>query len=187
MKRMFRTLALALAAALCLTLTACGGAGSSGSARAHTVQEYADAIKNARSDEENEYNDIIAREGDGSPTYAHNPSSLTDEDAAGQAPFMLEMLGLTDEMLDAYAVSLSLMNVRAYAIGVFRPAEGKAEDVQAGLESYVKLQQQNFEQYLEDQYEVAKAARIETLPGGEIVLVMAEGAEDIFTKIKEAL
>ena len=82
---------------------------------------------------------------------------------------------------------MSLMNVRAYAVGIFRPAEGQAETVQAGLESYVKLQQQSFEQYLEDQYEIAKAAKIETLPSGEIVLVMSEGGDDVLTKINEAL
>ena len=191
MKRIFQITAFTLAAALCLVLTACGGqsSGGSGSSAAgpHTIQEYTDAIKNARSDEDNEYGDVIAREKDGAPTYTHNPSALTDEDAAGQIPYMLEMLGVTDDALDAYAISMSLMNVRAYAVGIFRPAEGQAETVQAGLESYVKLQQQSFEQYLEDQYEIAKAAKIETLPSGEIVLVMSEGGDEVLTKIKEAL
>jgi len=187
MKRILQITALTIAAALCLALAACGGGSSSSTAEAHTVQDYVDAIKNARSDEDNEYDAIVAREGDGAPTFAHNPSDLTDEIAAEQIPFMLEVLGVTDDALDAYAFSMSLMNVRAYAIGVFRPAEGQADTVKTGLEEYVKLQQQSFEQYLQDQYEIAKSAKVETLPGGEIVIVMAEDGENILTKIKEAL
>ena len=82
---------------------------------------------------------------------------------------------------------MSMMNVRAYAIGVFKPAEGQAEVVQAAVESYVSLQRKSFENYLADQYEVAKGALVKTLPGGEIVLVMSEGAADIMANLEKTL
>ena len=40
---------------------------------------------------------------------------------------------------------------------------------------------------LADQYEVAKGALIKTLPGGEIVLVMSEGAADIMANLEKTL
>ncbi|MFQ8831750.1 MAG: DUF4358 domain-containing protein [Ruthenibacterium lactatiformans] len=88
--------------------------------------------------------------------------------------------------MDAYAFSMSMMNVRAYAIGVFKPAEGRPT-VQAAVESYVSLQRKSFENYLADQYEVAKGALIKTLPGGELVLVMSEGAADIMANLDKTL
>ncbi len=63
----------------------------------------------------------------------------------------------------------------------------KAERNLAALEEYVSLQQQAFDQYLEDQYAVAKGALLRTLPGGEIALVMCEGAPDIMTALEQAL
>ena len=69
---------------------------------------------------------------------------------------MLDTMGIDPATLDAYAFSMSMMNVRAYAIGVFKPAEGQAEVVQAAVESYVSLQRKSLENYLADQYEVAK-------------------------------
>ena len=72
-------------------------------------------------------------------------------DAASTVPMMLSTLGLEEDMLSEYAMSMSLMNVRAYAVGIFVPAEGRAEDVQAALESYVAAQRSAFEQYLQDQ------------------------------------
>ena len=99
----------------------------------------------------------------------------------------LDTMGIDPATLDAYAFSMSMMNVRAYAIGVFKPAEGQAEAVQAAVESYVSLQRKSFENYLADQYEVAKGALIKTLPGGEIVLVMSEGAADIMANLEKTL
>ena len=118
---------------------------------------------------------------------AVNPNDMSAEDAASSIQMMLDTMGINPATLDAYAFSMSMMNVRAYAIGVFKPAEGQAEAVQAAVESYVSLQRKSFENYLADQYEVAKGALIKTLPGGEIVLVMSEGAADIMANLEKTL
>ena len=157
--------------AVCM-LAACGAPASSSSAQ---EKDYVQAIINARSSEENE-NDAIL-----------NPYDVSDEDAASTVPMMLSTLGLEEDMLSEYAMSMSLMNVRAYAVGIFVPAEGRAEDVQAALESYVAAQRSAFEQYLQDQYTIAQNAVIETLPGGEVMLVMSEDAAQTAQALRDAL
>ena len=217
MNRLYRISALALAAALCLALAACGpklprtksgsssavstpaasGSGSvSGSASVSSGgagdtmsegQRYAYAIRDARPAEDNEYSEIACGDAGGEPMLAVNPNDMSAEDAASSIQMMLDTMGIDPATLDAYAFSMSMMNVRAYAIGVFKPAEGQAEAVQAAVESYVSLQRKSFENYLADQYEVAKGALIKTLPGGEIVLVMSEGAADIMANLEKTL
>ena len=150
-------------------------------------QRYAFAIRDARDAADNESSAIVSGDAGAEPFFAVNPNGLTNEESAGQISMMLQILGIDAGSLDAYAFSVSLMNVRAYAIGVFKPAEGKSDEVMAALEEYVSLQQQSFEQYLEDQYAVAKDALLRTLPGGEIVLVMCEGAPDIMAALEKSL
>ena len=60
-------------------------------------------------------------------------------------------------------------------------------DVQAALESYVAAQRSAFEQYLQDQYTIAQNAVIETLPGGEVMLVMSEDAAQTAQALRDAL
>lgn len=163
------------------------GAGAAAADQASPGQRYAFAIRDARDPEDNESSEIVAGDAGSDPFFAVNPNGLTSEESAGSISMMLQILGLDTGSLDAYAFSISLMNVRAYAIGVFKPAEGKSDEVMAALEEYVSLQQQSFEQYLEDQYAIAKGALLRTLPGGEIVLVMSEGAPDIMSALEKAL
>ena len=150
-------------------------------------QRYAYAIRDARPAEDTEYSEIACGDAVGEPMLAVNPNDMSAEDAASSIQMMLDTMGIDPATLDAYAFSMSMMNVRAYAIGVFKPAEGQAEAVQAAVESYVSLQRKSFENYLADQYEVAKGALIKTLPGGEIVLVMSEGAADIMANLEKTL
>ena len=210
MNRLYRISALALAAALCLALAACGSrpasSGSTSGGGSSSVftpaasvssggagdtmsegQRYAYAIRDARPAEDNEYSEIACGDAGGEPMLAVNPNDVSAEDAASSIQMMLDTMGIDPATLDAYAFSMSMMNVRAYAIGVFKPAEGQAEAVQAAVESYVSLQRKSFENYLADQYEVAKGALIKTLPGGEIVLVMSEGAADIMANLEKTL
>ncbi len=166
-----RIFAAALSAVLCFALAACG---SQPAASSSGPKDYAAAITAARNDEDNEYQTILAK------------STLTEEEAS-MAQMTLEVLGLTEDQLDDYAISLSLINVRAYAVAVLKPAEGQADAVKEGVEQFVKAQQQSFQNYLQDQYEVAKAAKVEQLPSGEIVLVMCEDAADVYGKLETAL
>ncbi len=121
---------------------------------------------------------------------------LTDEVGTGQPPavtgdevasYALEMLGVSTEDLTAYAMDISLMNIRAYGIAAVYPAEGKSDAVMESLKDFIDRQKQSFENYLPDQYEVAKNAKIEKLDDGTILMVMSKGQEQIFTTLKAAI
>ena len=59
--------------------------------------------------------------------------------------------------------------------------------VKEGLQAYIDRQQQNFEMYLQDQYEVAKNARLETLEDGTVLMVMCEDQDSVFEAISDAI
>ena len=48
-------------------------------------------------------------------------------------------------------------------------------------------QKQNFQQYLIDQYDIANAAKVETLDDGTILLVMCEDQDTVLESIKTSL
>ncbi len=110
-------------------------------------------------------------------------SSSKDEGGA----LIFDMAGLTDEDIKAAAISISAMNIKAYGIAVIAPAEGKAETVQAGLDNFVKTQQQSFANYLPDQREIADSAILKTREDGIIVLVMCEDAQTVYDSITATL
>ena len=80
---------------------------------------YAKAITDARDDELN----------------SAFPVMLGSEESEDEvvAEMLLELLGFKSEDAEAYAMSVSLMNVKAYGIVVVKPAEGKADAVKDGL------------------------------------------------------
>ena len=181
---MKKCIAALAALALCLGLAGCGAASSSAS-QAQPV-DYTQAIVDARSDTDNE-RDILAAKAGEDAAYTHNPQEMPAEEAAPQAEMVLMTLGLEPAQLDEYACSVSLMNVQAYAVGIFRPAEGEAEAVQAALETYVSSIQQSFQNYLPDQYEIAKGAKVQTLGTGEVVLALCEDASGVLSAIEDRL
>lgn len=164
-----RILSLTLAAALCLGLTACSGKkGGSTKTPEELAEAYSQAITDARDTELNE---------------AFAVTTNTTQDPPPYLDMSFATLGFTAEDTKAYAVSMSLMNVNAYAIVAAMPAEGKEETVKTGLENYVEAQKSSFEFYLEEQYEVASNAKLETLDDGTILLVMCEGQDAVFDQI----
>lgn len=106
MKRIF-TLILALSL---LALTACSGGGT-GETDSLTPEErtqrFVTAITDARSEEDNEYNSIL---------------SSADDDTADMT---FQLLGVTAEDMESFAISVSLMNVKAYGIAVIKPRTGQ--------------------------------------------------------------
>ena len=124
MKRIF-TLILALSL---LALTACSGGGT-GETDSLTPEErtqrFVTAITDARSEEDNEYNSIL---------------SSADDDTADMT---FQLLGVTAEDMESFAISVSLMNVKAYGrtgqrghsergpSGLYRPAAAEFPDVSA--------------------------------------------------------
>lgn len=128
---------------------------------------YKNAILNSRTDEENEYKPLL---------------TATDEENADR-DITLEMLSLTVEDMEAYAISASFIIIQAYGVAVIMPAEGKEETVKNGLDEFVQNQQKNFENYLQDQYEVAKNAKIEVHESGAVILVMCENQDEVYDSI----
>lgn len=177
---MKKILATMLAMSLAFGLAACGG---NSPAQSQTPEEspavsltpeeqaqvYADAIAAARDEEMNQY----------------YPAETTATD--DMKNLILPMLGLETEDMEAFAIAVSAMNVKAYGVALIKPAEGKEDTVKKGLESFVASQQSSFERYLEDQYEIAKAAKVETLSDGTVVLVMCENQDDVLDKVKTEL
>lgn len=159
---------------LTLALSACGPKEAEQTAKTpeELARAYQDAINGARDEEMNGYFPVTTNVSDADPT---------------EREMVFAMLGFAPEDVQAYGVSLSLMNVNAYAIVAAMPAEGKEETVRKGLESYVEAQKSSFEFYLEDQYDIASSAKLDKLSDGTYLLVMSEGQDDIFDSIKTAL
>ena len=173
---MKRMLSLSLAAlTLLAALAGCAtpGATQSPAPSAKTPEElttaYKSAIEGARNQEENDSFAII---------------TSADDDLSD---LIFQMIGLTAEDMSAYAISISPMNVQAYGIAVIMPAPDKAETVQKGLQGFIDLQKQNFDMYLMDQYDIASAAKLETLEDGTVILVMGPEQDATLTAIKDGL
>lgn len=150
---------------------------------------YTAAIVASRDQETNDSLPVLGAKAGESAVYTYLPSSMeNDPEAAAQmADMVMQTLTLTPDQLQQYAFSISLINVKAYGMGVFMPAEGQTEAVKAALEDFVVNQQKSFENYLADQYEIAKQAKVEVLPTGEVVLVMCENSSEAFSTIEAAL
>ena len=79
------------------------------------------------------------------------------------------------------------MMVSVYGVAIVKPAEGRTQDVVDAMDAYVQSQQKAMERYLEDQYEIASAARVVTVPTGEVVMVCCEDSDTVLENIKKAL
>ena len=187
-----RILAALLAGAALVTmafsLTACGKPASSPSASS-TPKDYTQILHDARPEEDNEYEMIFSKGDDGKFTAQYGYSESYE---AGQLNDEIEnmlwpLLGLEDDMVEDFAASVSGMMVQSYAIAIVKPAPGKTDAVVDALKAYVLSEQQSMEHYLEDQYEVAKNAKVETLPSGEVVLVCCENSDTVLANLKKAL
>lgn len=161
-----------IAAALLLTLplTGCSGkkAEQALTPEART-QLYETAITAARDAETNQYQPVL--------------TSSEDENA----DLIFSLLNVSAGDMSAFALSVSPMNVKAYAVAAVYPAAGKEDAVLEGLRGFVESQRQSFEQYLPDQYEIAVNARLETLEDGTALLVMCEGQDSVFDAIRDAI
>ena len=172
-----------------LTLFALVGCSAGNKADSAAPKDYSQILHDARTDEENEYDMIFTKGEDGKFTAIDGYSA---EYEAGQLDdevrnLMMPLLNLEDDMYTDLAASVSSMMVRSYAVAIVKPAEGKTDAVKAALEAYVQSEQQSMEHYLEDQYQVAKAATVTVAPTGEVILVCAEDHDTILSNIEKAL
>ena len=171
MKRL-SLLSLTLTLAL---LAGCGGGGEPESSPSPSpapqglAETYRAAIEGARDRELNDAYPVI--------------TDLEDEQ---NLPY-LDLLGLDPADCEAAALSVSLMNVKAYGIAAVRPAEGKGDKVYEDLKGFIGRQMQSFQQYLADQYDVASHTRLETLTDGTVLLVMCENQDEVFNTIRSAV
>lgn len=162
---MNKTIALILAGLLCFALVGCGRRGSPGSAV--PPKDYAAIIQAARLTQENEVMPIA--------TPGNNETDIVD------------FFGVQPGDMQDYAISASLIIVRAYGVAIILPAEGRTQQVLDGVNAYVEAQRQAQQNYLPDQYEIASNAIVRQAPSGEVLLAMAEGAPEIMENIEAAL
>jgi len=161
---------ISLSLLLVLLVTGCSGKQESPSLSPEERSElYEDAIKAARDAQTNDTMPLITE---------------ADDDLA-QMTF--DLLGVSASDMNAYALSVSLMNVRAYAVAAIYPAAGKEDAVLEGLNTFLDSQKQSFEHYLADQYEIALNARLETLEDGTVLLVMSENQDPLFDAIRDTI
>ncbi|MEG0910088.1 MAG: DUF4358 domain-containing protein [Ruthenibacterium sp.] len=185
MKRLFAGI---LTAALVLSLAACGAKPAASSSTAPAApKDYVQILKDARTDEFNESYPILSGTSADDATLGHNPFDVPAEEGKNMYDMVVEMTGFKPELMTQYAMSVSLMNVQVYTVGIFKPADGKTQDVIDAANGYVEMQKKAQEQYLADQYAIAKAAIVKELPSGEVILVMCENANDVAAKIETAL
>lgn len=177
----------ALLAGLCLfVLVGCSAGSKADSA---TPKDYSQIIHDARTDEDNEYDMIFTKGKDGKFTAIDGYSAEYEADQLNDElkDIVFPLLGLEDGSYESFSASVSSMMVRSYAIAIVKPAKGKTDAVKAALEAYVQSEQQSMEHYLEDQYQVAKAATVTVAPTGEVILVCAEDHDTILSNIEKAL
>ncbi|MEG0943960.1 MAG: DUF4358 domain-containing protein [Angelakisella sp.] len=156
-------------------------------------KKYEDAIIAARDEETNKYNDIFSSSNKDKAVENYiamakeNGTVLPPADAEAQYAQNLEMLsgimGINLEDAEAYAISTSMMNVKAYSIAIVKPKEGKTEAITTGLQGFVDAQKKSFESYLADQGEIAKASILKTLDDGTVILVMCEDQDKVYDAI----
>ncbi|TCL57838.1 DUF4358 domain-containing protein [Allofournierella massiliensis] len=183
---MKRLISILLAGVLAAGLVGCASSGAD-SAASHTPADYTAALADSRTEEDNSNYTIFTLE-DGSYTASKGYAEHLDSEAiASQGQMSLEVLGLAAEDVQSAAYSVSLMNVKAYGVAIVKPAEGKTDAVKEALSGFIEAQKSAQENYLADQYAIAKAAKLETLKSGEVVLVMCENQDQVFQSIETAL
>ena len=185
--RTMKRIIAALLAGLCLL--ALVGCSSGKKADPSTPKDYSQILHDARNDDENEIDMIFTKGEDGKFTAIDGYSAEYEADQLDDEikNIMLPLLNLEDDMYTDLAASISAMMVRSYAVAIVKPADGKTDEVKAALEAYVASEQQSMEHYLEDQYQIAKAATVTVAPTGEVILVCAENHDTLLANIEKAL
>lgn len=180
-----RLLAALLAVAALFALVGCSKSDKADAA----PKDYTKILHDARPDEDNEYDMIFSPGEDGKFTAQYGYSDSYDAAQLDEEirNMLLPLLNLEEDMYTDFAASVSGMMVQSYGIAIVKPAEGKADAVKQALQDFVTHEQMSMEHYLEDQYQIAKAAKVEVLPSGEVVLVCCENSDAVLSAIKTAL
>lgn len=176
-------LSLILCGVLVLGLVGCGSQSTS-----HlTASNYADIIAQNRNPDDNSVHTIFTLENGSFSATSGVASDLSSQDIAQQGQLSLDMLGISTEDVSKAAFSVSLMNVQSYGIAIIQPEQGKTDAVKQSLTTFIEAQKSAQENYLADQYAIAKAAKLETLKTGEVVLVMCSNQDTVYNAIQAAV
>lgn len=172
-----------------LTLFALVGCSAGSKADSAAPKDYSQILHDARTDEENEYDMIFTKGEDGKFTaqYGYSASYPADDLNDEIQNMLLPLLDLPEGSYTDLAASLSAMMVQSYGVAIVKPAEGKTQEVVDAMDAYIQNQQQTMEHYLEDQYQIAAAAKVATVPTGEVVMVCCENSDAVMNAIKTAL
>jgi len=194
---MKKLLTLLIVAALAVSMVACtSNNDKSSSSESSSVSESVDSSSEEESSEEEstpefeipeenkKLGDIITAARTDEMNEAMNIIMSKDDP---QAQLIFDVAGLNADDMEAFAVSISPMNIKAYGVAIIKPAEGKDEAVLKAINGFVDGQKKAFEQYLPDQKEIANSATVETLEDGTVVLVMSEDGAAVQKAILEAL
>lgn len=180
-----RLLAALLAVAALFALAGCSKSDKADAA----PKDYTKILHDARPDEDNEYYMIFSPGEDGKFTAQYGYSDSYDAAQLDEEirNMLLPLLNLEEGDYTDFSASVSGMMVQSYALAIVKPAEGRQEAVKQALLDFVTSEQSSMEHYLEDQYAIAKAAKVEVVPSGEVVLVCCENSDAVLSAIKTAL
>lgn len=180
-----RLLAALLAVAALFALAGCSKSDKADAA----PKDYTKILHDARPDEDNEYYMIFSPGKDGKFTAQYGYSDSYDAAQLDEEirNMLLPLLNLEEGDYTDFSASVSGMMVQSYALAIVKPAEGRQEAVKQALLDFVTSEQSSMEHYLEDQYAIAKAAKVEVVPSGEVVLVCCENSDAVLSAIKTAL
>ncbi len=167
-----------VAVALTLALSLAVLAGCSGGQDSETPSKTPEELSQL-------YSDAITQ--NGGEMAENNPpfTQVSEEDP--MSSMILESMGLAQEDMTAFAISGSMMNVKAYGIAAVMPAQDKEQAVKDALQGFIDRQKSSFETYLVDQYAVAESARLETLSDGTVLMVMCEDQDTVFDAISASI
>ena len=86
-----------------------------------------------------------------------------EEIAANQdadAEMLETYYGIKEDLLDAYVLKFPLINVKAEEVFIAKVKDGKMEEVKKGIEQRKTALDEQWKQYLPDQYELVKNGKI---------------------------
>lgn len=130
--------------------------------------EFAKIIAENRSQKENKIYQIVTNK----------------NDSMAQAVF--DILGIRSEDMETYAISISPMNLEAYCVAIIRPQDEKEQNIKNALYSYKEKQVRFYENYLNEQYKIARRSIIMTV-NKNIIFVMSEDSNSLIKRIQISL
>lgn len=103
--------------------------------------------------------------------------------AALDDTIMKDLLGIDLEDVEEYAGYITMVNVSSHNLVAIKAKEGKAETVQKKLEERKAFEVQSFEQYLQDQYDLAQSGKVFAIGDYCFLVILGRPDEDAASEI----